>query len=419
MLIGLSICSLAVFWSAALSTDINPPREREDRISRLIERLKSPDERVRAEAANALADEGPAAGKAIPDLIKLLGEDEPVGGAVIYALSEMGPAAIAHLRKILATGDKRSRLNAIRAFRFMRPRATAAVPSLIEVLKDDDPDIRCEAVDALNTIGDQIAITVLITVLQHDSNWRVRRKAAVALGAFGPDAERAVPALIKAVKADDNTTTPAAVALGKIGARAVPSLIRLLEDPQSDRDAKYMALYSLSVMGPTAKGAIPGLIQCLKQQDAILRREAAKALGSIGPSAKEALSQLIDYQRECSGVDRVLATRAIYRIDRKNETVLPVLIEALHDPDARVRHHAGSMLHSIAGESPIEAAIPPLINALRDTDDDVRLVAANALAACGPRAKGAVAELKKLLHDECDYVRRAAARALDNITGRE
>src|SRR5262249_42809036 len=63
-----------------------------------------------------------------------------------------------------------------------------------------------------------------------DSNPSTRREGAEALGEFGPKAEAAVPALIKALgDRDDQVRMLAAQALGRVGKATVPDLLRALK----------------------------------------------------------------------------------------------------------------------------------------------------------------------------------------------
>jgi len=59
-----------------------------------------------------------------------------------------------------------------------------------------------------------------------------------------------------------------------------------------DADAKVNALAEIAKAGPDAKGVVDKVIPLLKDEDAIVRRTAAYALGSIGPAAKAAIPDL-------------------------------------------------------------------------------------------------------------------------------
>lgn len=59
-----------------------------------------------------------------------------------------------------------------------------------------------------------------------------------------------------------------------------------------DSDAKVAALAEISKLGTGAASAVPKITPLLKDEDAVVRRTAAYALGSIGPAAKAAVPDL-------------------------------------------------------------------------------------------------------------------------------
>jgi HEAT repeat protein len=93
-----------------------------------------------------------------------------------------------------------------------------------------------EALQVLKRMG-PAAVPDLIQALK-DQDWQVRNQAAVALGVIGPEAKTAVPALIDALQAEDKyLRSHAATALGQIGREAgaaVPALTSALQDKEED-----------------------------------------------------------------------------------------------------------------------------------------------------------------------------------------
>jgi len=75
---------------------------------------------------------------------------------------------------------------------------TAAVPALIEALRNLDPSVRLKAVEVLGRMGDDAAAAVpdLIKLLD-DPDADVRKAATRTLGRIGPAAKSAVPALMQ------------------------------------------------------------------------------------------------------------------------------------------------------------------------------------------------------------------------------
>src|SRR6516162_9321846 len=99
-------------------------------------------------------------------------------------------------------------------------------------------------------------------------------------------ADPEVAALIQRLK-DKNTNVKvrrnAALALGFIKANqkeAVPALVAALKDP--DGGVRRIAIGVLGMIGLGAKEAVPALIAALKDPDAGVRRSAADTVGELG-----------------------------------------------------------------------------------------------------------------------------------------
>jgi HEAT repeat protein len=89
-------------------------------------------------------------------------------------------------------------------------------------------------------------------------------------------------------------------------------------------------------------------------------------------------------------------------------------VQALHDPDVRVRKRAAEVLGNVGAVDP--AVVPGLAGAVKDRDAGVRGAAVLALLKIGPAAREAapaLAEARKSDHDA--KVRSYAAKALEKI----
>jgi HEAT repeat protein len=91
-------------------------------------------------------------------------------------------------------------------------------------------------------------------------------------------------------------------------------------------------------------------------------------------------------------------------------------VQALQDPDARVRKQAAFKLGNVGPADP--AALPALIGALKDPHAAVRREAILAVLKCGPAARDAGPVLLELQRNDRDaQVRGYAAQALDKLQG--
>jgi HEAT repeat protein len=168
--------------------------------STVIEMLRSPDPVVRVSVACARNVFNASAAPAIPALVELLEDAEPVapevcredhrpwwgdeqpitpGEAAARALVHIGSASLDPLIKTLASSTAVARRNAAWALGAIDD--ANAVDGLVAALKDSDAGVREQAAWALGAIGDGRAGAGLGLALK-DTEARVRRQAAWALG---------------------------------------------------------------------------------------------------------------------------------------------------------------------------------------------------------------------------------------------
>jgi len=199
----------------------------------------------------------------IPGLIAALSHpDTDVQWRAAAALGTLGPDAIGHLIRGLATWNRAAKLGIIEALGEIRDRQ--AVDPLILHLRDPSAEVRWAAALALGEIGDERAIGPLLPGLR-DPDRYVRYGTALSLPKLGwtpADGEEhayqllglqdwagiaalgppAVPALALATKDREKTVRGRAVeTLGRIGdERAIPAIIRGLRDP--DDEVRWQAV---------------------------------------------------------------------------------------------------------------------------------------------------------------------------------
>ncbi len=244
------ICLLAIAMALPDAHARQTPSAKD--LSAVIAMLRSPDPVVRTGVACSRKVFDASAAAAIPALIEMLDDDEPVapevcredgrpwwgddrrpitpGREAASALVRIGVASFDPLVKVLGAMGQVARRNAAWALGALDDQR--AVPPLIASLKDADPAVREQTAWALGALDDARAVQPLVAALR-DGTPAIRRQAAWALGAL--DDAAAVDALVTALNDDDaRVREQSAWALGAIGdARASNGLSGALADREA------------------------------------------------------------------------------------------------------------------------------------------------------------------------------------------
>ncbi|MFQ5435244.1 MAG: HEAT repeat domain-containing protein [Anaerolineae bacterium] len=231
----------------------------------------------------------------IEGLIKALGYNKKrkafeVQSAAVEALVRIGSAAVKPLCEALRDDDYNIRDNAIRALGQIGD--VRAIEPLLEVKYGTENNL---VVRALGQIGDPEVVTPLTTALS-SPNKVVRIEAAKALGKMKE--VRAVGPLISMLSDtpfDKYSRSAAMKALNDIGASGLNQAITTITRQGADKD---LAMELLAQLDPNwmrtteAKRAVPSLISMLKRESTGSRNTGARLLGEIGD--ERAIQPLID-----------------------------------------------------------------------------------------------------------------------------
>jgi HEAT repeat protein len=226
---------------------------------------------------------GPAAKPALPDLLARLKEKrcrDPQ--ALIAVIGAMGPAAkeaIPVLEKALA--DRTLADDAIEALCSIGPLAKSSLPAIRRALPEARE--RGPLVASLHKLGPD-AIPLLVELLDDDDP-ECKGASALALGKLGPPAKAAIPRLLKAIKhASPAVRGDAAMALWRIDRN--PAAVSVLAElaTAKERPLADAAVRALAEIGPDARAALPALQKALEQEtvsmelllDTIRKIESAK-----------------------------------------------------------------------------------------------------------------------------------------------
>ena len=370
------------------------------------------------------ADEPSHGGKTLTEWSQALKEDDPsLRWQAAEALGQMGRSdprrVVPALRRAVRDNDLDVRLQAVASLTGLGPRAEGAVPELQGVLRDRDSDLRRQAATALAAVGPlaEEASATLGQVLK-DPNANVRLAAVNALQVIGPEAHLATAALAMAIKDKvPSVRRAAATALSRVAPAAAPDNLRTAITALSaglkdgDPEVRRRCAGALGILGPRAAPAVAALAEASRSGEDALRAEAALALIRIGAAALPALTENLKHDNVQV---RARAAEGLRSLGVRARPAFKLLAQALTDKDAAVRYAAMGTL-PILDPEPAET-LSLLLPAVTAEDASVRAWAVRWLGAIAAEDRStpekAIAALAKALEDRAAIVRAAAADAL-------
>ena len=248
-----------------------------------------------------------------------------------------------------------------------------ALPSLVALLKDDDPEVRIFAANLLGDIKDRRAVQDLIRAMK-DTDSNVRVASTEALGKIR--APEAVAALSEALEDEPWVVMSAIKSLGDIGGeRALQVLYGCLEKDE------YRGMSFDAIEAAGDEGAIEHIAPFVEKDDT--REWALKAMVNISVRAGirivpeyfvNLVSHLLALQH--SPHPEIRKTAFIALAWSEDLRGIPSFISALNDDE--LQEYAISGILAIG-----EEAVPEIIEALRDPERPQRCVLADLLSMMG------------------------------------
>jgi HEAT repeat protein/beta-lactamase regulating signal transducer with metallopeptidase domain len=274
----------------------------------------------RASAACKLGMMGVSAAPAIPQLIRLLGDetsvgafdcgtrgtvhsdDDTVGQEAAVALMRIGPLAIDPLALVLKTQRVPARKNAAFALALLKDDRT--VEPLIAAITDSAGQVRAQAAWGLGQKHDSSAVEPLINALK-DAEWEVREQAAWASGLVGNrDSVEPLSAALKDSHA--RVRSQAAWALGLKGNKdAVEPLMVALKD--SDAHVRAEAAWALGLKGDYR--AVEALSATTNDDNNHVRQQATWALGMIKLRDRRAANMNIKIEVDPNSIKKTVSRK--------------------------------------------------------------------------------------------------------------
>jgi len=199
----------------------------------------------------------------------------------------------------------------------------------------------------------------------------------------------------------------------RLGSAAIPLLVELLRHEQTS--FRRFAADALIDLAPDTEWIQPALRRALRDEDAMVAGDAARALGALRSRASPSIGALVKTLSYEDSYVRVYAAEALASIGPKAGVATRDLARALVDPIPGVRWAAAEALASIGPGA--QSAIPQLIEALKDEFLYVRICAVRALGSIGSKAQTSREALKAAANDPT--LRNEVEWALNRIAGAE
>lgn len=415
--------------------------------------------RMRWQAARLLGLAGENGRQAIPSLVAALHEWPLVGAAAAHSLGQLGYAdtevlqalvsvfgrgwdyqneevaiSLAKLGALSPSSPFRDRMlssqpedtnstEIIRILEVVGDRKTllaAVLGTLLSALAKDD-QISDAAVAGLVCVGrtDSRVSSVLARTVARHPWYKVRPKAAKALGALGQTSPEILDALVCALHESSGLypglATSAAESLGNLGvvtSKVAENLILSLNLRLGEVSQACSA--SIGALARTGGEAVRELLAAGLRSYQFLWDEKvdriAAALNTTGVIYPQPVEALIDSLGDDDQTIGQFAARLLGKLSRANPAALPAIVQAVGS-DSTQRRRLAVFALGISGTNEA-SAIHALFLALVDPDNIVRLQAAQSLGQLGYKNTPAIQVLREFVDASDWHLRNDAALAL-------
>lgn len=124
--------------------------------------------------------------------------------------------------------------------------------------------------------------------------------------------------------------------LDRFGDLLIPGLIECLGD--DDAEVRLLAVALLDEAEQQAKPAVPALIRAIADVDRLVRVTAAQCLAKFGPLATDAVPYLIPWLQDENEYVRLVAAVTVFRLDpTKRDELMPIIRSARASINPMVR----------------------------------------------------------------------------------
>jgi HEAT repeat protein len=397
----------------------------------LFEALADPDSARRVQTVEVLASCASSATPFVSPMIDRLASDpDPsVREAILNAFGPVEPKSErVALAKLMALEDRSARVRKVAASLLREPVVTPTVPALRKALRDEDAEVRAEALFSLSQIGlsRPEAVPALCEALANLATRIQARNAIERVRYWGLQTEASsdlasslrncVPALISAMESKDERSggvvatlicrmissyTPGSPPFPVLLQAAIPALRARLKDGSS--------VFHRYVL-------IEVLDECPTEMLLPVYRDLGDGLA--GPkSAATSSASCASWQKAITSIaarleasDPLTKQHVLINLISPDftESLMPTICQALDDEDTQLSSRAVALLSNIEWrsdyrvlpESASRIAVLALKKALKSRDAMIRRDAATSLGLIGPPARDALTALREAAERE-------------------
>jgi len=360
--------------------------------------------------------------EAVAPLGKLLGDEKLCGPAARALVAIATPDAAAALAQALPNAKGACRIAVVQAIATLRVKA--AVPALIPLAGDADPDTRREALFALATIGDPSAADALAKAADakepYDRSYATARYLLFAqrLTEAGQKADCAAICrnLIKSRTAprENNVVASALKTLVRaVGEDALQDVLGAVESPNLQlREAALQLAEAIPGEAATAKW-----VERAKKAPPEQRAQILAMLARRGD--KSALSAGLDALKDADKAVRLAGVQAVARLGAPESVVTVLATVAAEDKEPGVRLAAIKALGDLASEQSVPLLIPLLLNAQEPGEQAMAQRAVVAACARIPDAEKRADALLAALPNAAGPKRAILLRTMASVGGQK
>ncbi|MBW2276135.1 MAG: HEAT repeat domain-containing protein, partial [Deltaproteobacteria bacterium] len=388
----------AVDVYAEVLTSLDPSGE--SWIDVFVRALKRGAHRDNGEIMPLLTDAGKSAGRAAPEIAKIFRDDDDDTHHASGILESLGSAA------------------------------AEAVPTLIEVVEDEERDVwdHIDAIQILGAIGSGASTALPALESSLDSEYEsVRFEASVAIARIKgePVPRKSVNELIEPLgerRRLDNEDLEALAALGPQALDAAPRLIELLGSGDSyTRKITAESIVNMVKIQPEPAGALPQLVAQVICEIDHVHWDAATVLARLGPAVARLAPFLTVAFEEADDGERQAAAWALSNLGAGAAPVRPALMEVLSCDAAseelwETRRYVMESIAAIGARPEDSDRLLALLECVPSEEKDTRIAAIRAVASVGASGRERILPtLERLMRDEEGDVGRAAGAGVGGL----